>query len=403
MKLHFFTLLLLVSACGPGLAPPDGAPTVVSVKVSDVPLRGADSAWVELFNQGDAAFDTPLREADGLGPVYIRQSCSACHAGAARGPGFVTRFAQVQPDGVTPVEGQPMLRHGTAARPFFTAGATQGVLPPNAPDVKVTTRSGTPLFGRGYLEAVADAAILAQEAAQASGADGVRGRANRVTLQSEPNPDARFGAHPKGAVLLGRFGWKARVATLDDFAADALQGDMGLTSPLRPTEVPNLDGLTDDAKPGVDVSATLVNALADYARLLEIPSRAQEPRGAQLFTQAGCATCHVPTLRTRADYPVPQLAGIDAPVFSDLLLHDLGASLADGIVDGAAGSRDWRTTPLIAVRLQRSFLHDGRAPTVEKAITLHGEPDSEAHAAVTRFQALSSDDRAALLRFVEGL
>jgi CxxC motif-containing protein (DUF1111 family) len=403
MSSRFFTVLLLAAACGPLATPPHDGPVVVSVKVSDVPLRGAASDWVERFQAGDVAFDTPLREADGLGPVYIRQSCSACHAGAARGPGFVTRFAQVQADGVTPVEGQPLLQHGTAARPFFTAGATRGVLPPTAPDVKVTTRSGTPLFGRGYLEAIDDAAILAQEAAQASGEGGVRGRANRVTLQSEPNPDPLFGAHPKGAVLLGRFGWKARVATLDDFAADALQGDMGLTSPLRPSEVSNLDGLTDDAKPGVDVSAALVNALADYARLLEIPSRALEPRGAALFAQAGCATCHVPALRTRSDYPVPQLAAVDAPVYSDLLLHDLGASLADGIIDGSAGSRDWRTTPLIAVRLQRSFLHDGRAATVEQAITLHGEADSEAHAAVARFQALSTDERAALLRFVEAL
>src|SRR5262249_52943988 len=159
------------------------------------------------------------------------------------------------------------------------------------------------------------------------------------------------------------------IATLDEFTADALQGDMGITSPLRPIEFANPDGLTDDLKPGVDVTAESVNARATYMRLIAIPRRTGLADAAkELFDEVKCSACHVPSLKTRADYPLPLLAGIDAPIFTDLLLHDMGDELADGMVDGEAASRDWRTSPLIGLRFNKTFLHDGRAHSIEEAI-----------------------------------
>ncbi len=180
---------------------------------------------------------------------------------------------------------------------------------------------------------------------------------------------------------------------------------MGITTPMRPLELLNPDGLTDDAKPGVDATLDDVNDIASYMRMLSIPSRAGEPRslGAALFATTKCAACHAPSLRTRADYPIAALADIDAPVFTDFLLHDLGKALADGLDEGEATSREWRTAPLIGLRFNRVLMHDGRAKTIEEAILDHDDEGSEARGSVALFQGLSSGDRAALLEYVGAL
>ena len=169
-------------------------------------------------------------------------------------------------------------------------------------------------------------------------------------------------------------------------------------------EIANPDGLTDDRRPGVDVPADTINELADYMRLIEIPRReAPSQRGVELFAEAQCAACHVPSLRTRADYPIAALAGIDAPIYTDLLLHDMGDKLADGMVDQQAGSRQWRTAPLIGLRHLRAYLHDGRALTLRDAVLGHEGPSSEANVSVGRFRALSAADQQTLLDFVKTL
>lgn len=386
----------LLLGCGP-------SPLVRSDRSSDLPLPGLEAAWQARFDQGDGLFDVPFREADGLGPLFIRQSCSSCHEGAARGPGVVSRLVQVEADGVTPTPGQPALPLGSVVRPFANGGASPLAAPMRA-DVVVNKRAGIPVMGRGWLEAIADSELERVAAEQALRTDGISGRVNHVVWKSEYNPQTPFHQHRPGDVVIGRFGLKARQATLDDFAADALQGDMGLTSPLRPHEVANAEGLLDDAKPGVDVTLEQTNQLGDYVRLLAIPRRGEvAPLGREVFEGAGCAACHVPSLKTRADYPIPQLAGADAAVFSDLLVHDMGPALADGITDGEAGPREWRTAPLIGVRFLTAFLHDGRAADLESAIRLHGGEGSEAAASIAAFDALSTEERAALLAFVSSL
>lgn len=378
--------------------------TVIHDDPSDVPVQGATADELARFRDGDRLFDVPFFEPDGLGPLYIRDACGACHEGAGRGPGSVQKMAVVLDDGVTPGD-QGALRFGPSVRPQLAAGAVTPVAPPDDPHVKVTTRAAPPVLGRGYLEAIDDAEILRVEAEQAARADAIHGRANRVAYQSQANPDTTFHHYQPGQTgLLGRFGLKARLATIDDFVADALQGDMGMTSALRPAELPNPDNLGDDRKPGPDLDAATVNAIADYVRLLAIPERpAPDPEAVRLFADTLCAVCHVPSLRTRADYPLAPLAGIDAPIFSDLLLHDMGAARADGLTDGQASSRQWRTAPLIGVRLEHAYLHDGRAASVAEAIELHGADGSEARESVDRFHALRPAEQARLIDYVSAL
>jgi CxxC motif-containing protein (DUF1111 family) len=110
-------------------------------------------------------------------------------------------------------------------------------------------------------------------------------------------------------------------------------------------------------------------------------------------------------MATRPDYPIAQLAGIQAFVFTDMLLHDLGDALADGTrgIDGEAGSRQWRTAPLIGLRFNRTFMHDGRALSIRDAIEDHASPGSEASESVDLFNAMDPARQQALLDFVGAL
>jgi CxxC motif-containing protein (DUF1111 family) len=378
----------------------------------DVPVPGIADELDAQFNDGDLLFSTPLREADGLGPLYTRSSCDSCHTDAVRGPGMVQKMSVVEADGVTPAIDQSMLAFGHTVHPLVVSSAAgelpTPILPPTGQSsVKVTARIGPPILGRGYMEAVSDSEIERVAAEQSARADAIHGRINRVAYASEPNIDTSFHEYAKGQTVIGRFGLKARVATLDDFTADAFQGDMGITSPLRPEEFPNPDGLMDDGKPGVDVDYRSVNLRATYVRLLAIPRRDESDAGATLFDATLCSVCHVPSLQTRADYPIAELAGVDAEVYTDFLLHRMSDQLADGMpadaIDGQAGSFEWRTSPLIGLRFNRTFLHDGRAKTIEEAVLAHQGQGSEANDSVARFDALSAADRATLLEFVQGL
>ncbi len=379
---------------------PDAPSTIVNA--FDVPLDGLSAADIAKFDEGDALFGLPFRKVDGLGPLFIRSSCSACHAEAGRGPGLVQKMVIVEADGVTPAADQSALPYGHTIRQGLEAGATQPIVPPTGANVMVSIRLGPPVVGRGYMEAVADSEIVRIEAEQAARSDGIHGRIHRVTFTSVPNPDASFFQYQQGQNgIIGRFGMKARVATVDDFTADAFQGDMGMTTPMRPTELPNPEALADDARAGIDLSMGHVDKVTFYLRHIAIPKRVGLTDAARsLFDQAKCSACHVPALRTRADYPIAQLAAIDAPVFTDFLLHDMGAALADGMTDGDATSRLWKTTPLIGLRFYRTYMHDGRAASVEEAILAH---DGEGRSSADAFRALDANQRQALLAFVEAL
>ncbi len=396
-------MLALLLACA---APSDDTGlTVVSADPSEIPLPGISADWTTRFNAGDARFASAFRESQGLGPAYIRTACSSCHNEDARGPGAQTRMVVTEDDGITPSADQSALPYGNLVRPYVAGGANEGVTAPDdVANLLVTNRIGPAVFGRGYIDAIDDAEIERMEADEAE-AGIVSGRINRVTWDAAVPSDPRFYVYAPGDVnLIGRFGMKASIPTLDRFVAGALQGDISITTPLLPDELPNPDDLSDDDFPGIDTDTDAVYELSDYVRLLDIPHRdSPDNNGPVLFAAVGCADCHVPTMHTRADYPIPELADIDAPIYSDLLLHDRGAAMADGIEQGDASGREWRTAPLIGLRFLGSYMHDGRATTLAQAIDTHSGDDSESAFSVANFYALSADDQQALLDWLQTL
>lgn len=381
---------LLLVACADPL---DGL-TFVTPDIPGAPLPGLSAEERAAFDAGDRLFETPFTDAQGVGPLYIRRACSSCHADDGRGPGFVDRMSG--PPGTLPF--------GDAVRPLTAGGASTPVVPPEGDAVRVTRRHPPAVLGRGLLEAVRTDAIEALAAEQASVDDGVAGQIAWLDWPYGLPHDDRFAQPGSTGLLVGRFGHKGRSVDLDAFTAEAFQGDMGLTSPYLPEEIANPDALLDDDHPGVDLSAEVVHDVAAYVRLLAMPERpplAQADLDA--FADVGCATCHVPSLPTRDDHPTAALAGVDAALFTDVLLHRLGPANDDGVFEGAADGAMWRTAPLIGLRFQTSFLHDGRATSLDDAVDGHGGEGSEAQGAVDAWHALSAADRARLTDFVLSL
>jgi CxxC motif-containing protein (DUF1111 family) len=253
-----------------------------------------------------------------------------------------------------------------------------------------------PVFGVGLIEALTDSTILVNEDPADANADGISGRANWVTPPAYL-PPTEPGAGP--GMRVGRFGRKAQVSALLQQTVEAYHQDIGITSPFRPAE--NLNPLASHQVPGLDraadpeVGEQETNDVAQYMRMLAAPSPGgmtdRRRRGEAVFGSAGCASCHLPTLRT-GGHEIEALAFRDVTLYSDLLLHDLGDGLADNRPDGSADGREWRTAPLWGLRIAREFLngelfllHDGRAHSVDEAIRLHG---GEAQAARDAFLAL---------------
>jgi CxxC motif-containing protein (DUF1111 family) len=303
-------------------------------------------------------------------------------------------------------QGTPVpLAFGPTVRPYAILGATPTLAPdpstlPPGHTLFVSRRLGPAVFGRGAIEAVTDAEIERVFDAQQAAGD-VSGRIHVVTYASAVPSEA--GLMP-GATAIGRFGHKARIATLDDFAADAFVGDMGMTSPMRPTEPEHASDTIDDEKAGLDLTLEEVRQVADYTRMLAMPRRApSDEAGAGLFARVGCTSCHVVSMHTRTDYPVSAYADADVFIYSDLLLHDMGDALEDFVQDGDATSREWRTAPLIGLRFFATLMHDGRARDVAAAIAAHESAGSEANPSVARFHSLSDDEQHQLIRFVSSL
>jgi CxxC motif-containing protein (DUF1111 family) len=232
--------------------------------------------------------------------------------------------------------------------------------------------------------------------------DGVSGRQNRV-------PDVKT-----GALVPGRFGWKAEQPTVVQQCASAFLGDMGLTSALFPGDNHTAQqracrGVPNGGSP--EVSEQVLTAIGVYARALAVPARrhAETPvvsHGEDLFERIGCAKCHVPTLHTAALADFPELPVEAIHPYTDLLLHDLGDGLDDGRPVFAASGREWRTPPLWGLGLVKqvnghtSLLHDGRARDAKEAVLWHA---GEALAARRAFMALAPEDRRALVGFLESL
>jgi len=136
------------------------------------------------------------------------------------------------------------------------------------------------------------------------------------------------------------------------------------------------------------------------------PGSASVRKGARLFNEIRCASCHTPKHQTGEVADRPDLSNQTIWPYTDLLLHDMGPALADGRDEFLASGNEWRTPPLWGIGLaqvvnpQAGFLHDGRARTLEEAILWHG---GEARPAADRFRQMPAPDRTALLDFLNSL
>lgn len=366
----------------------------------DQAMRGLDNGELGDFQDGQVQFRKSFTITEGLGPIFNNVSCASCHSGDGRGTtqNILVRFSRGTD--LIPGEGGPQIQDRAIP------GAVAEHLPAG---VDVSLRMPPPAFGVGFIEAITDSSILSHEDPSDVDGDGISGRANMVTPPSFV-PAGQPGGGP--GLHVGRFGRKAQVSSLFQQTVTAYSQDMGITSDALPVE--NVNPLTPPGLPNPDrandpeVSGQQVNDVMQYMRMLNVPTPGewtdQRRQGQTLFTNAQCAKCHVPVMHT-GPHDIDALANRDVTIYSDLLLHDLGDALADNRPDGDADGREWRTAPLWGMRIAKEFtngtfllMHDGRAHSVDEAIRLHG---GEATAAVNAFLAMTPEERAALIDFVE--
>ncbi|HEV8509698.1 MAG TPA: di-heme oxidoredictase family protein [Gemmatimonadales bacterium] len=359
------------------------------------PLRGLSAAERAQFDSGRVVFDSTFTPAVGLGPLFNASGCAECHEEPVSGGigDEVERHAAVfHPERAglacdeLVTKGGPVFQDSVTPALHAALGIDNEPPPPEA--TVIAARTTPDVLGFGLLDAVPDSVILSYADPDDRNGDGISGRPGRFF-------DGR----------LGRFGRKALVPTLREFNDGAFQIEIGITNPSVPEEGSitgrPLPAGTDPA-PDPELGARTLELTDAFVRLLAPPAPLKQSRetrrGRDVFTRVGCAGCHVPTLRT-GDSPIPALRRKEVTAYTDLLLHDMGADLAD-ICFGLATPSEFRTEPLMGLRLSTQFLHDGRATAPEQAIELHG---GEAARARDLFKTLPPGDRAALVAFLKTL
>ena len=407
------------------------------------PLPGLTAQELEYFNAGLADFAEAEEVGEGMGPRMNLDSCGGCHSQPAMGgsspainpqvafagtndklPSFLqldgpvreARFVR-NPDG-TPdggvhalftITGRPGANGCSIAQPdFATAMANKNVI----------FRIPTPVFGAGLIEMIPDSALLTNQATNvaAKSALGIRGRPNfhvaGRTVTGQTNNNGNDGT-------VARFGWKAQNKSLLIFSGEAYNVEMGITNELFPTEREEWTECQFASHPNSvsDLSATSpvqmmssIEKFSVFMRLSAPPAPATNTgaaavsvaAGRLLFTTTGCAFCHTPSMKT-GKASTAALANQDVNLFSDLMTHDMGVGLADGVSQGEAGPREFRTAPLWGLGQRIFFLHDGRTSDLITAITAHQSTGSEANAVVNRFNGLSEMQKQNLLNFLRSL
>jgi CxxC motif-containing protein (DUF1111 family) len=270
-------------------------------------------------------------------------------------------------------------------------------------------RNTPPLFGAGLIDAIPDK-LLDEVATEQAKASGPAVRPSQFAPEDEWLPVRGRVARLKDG-RIGRFGWKASVASLREFTLQACSSEIGLEVPGFARAAP--PWRSNYKAPGIDLTREQCDALTRFVASLPRPvvRPAGSPeqadaiaRGRQLFASAGCAVCHR-----------PKLGDVDG-IYSDLLLHDMGHELSDSgsytVLEPelaskdkprqplAANEREWRTPPLWGLRDSAPYMHDGRAETVADAVALHGgEGLNAAHA----YKRLSQKERQQVDLFLQTL
>ena len=363
------------------------------------PITGLTDEQLNLFNDGLAEF-TRIRTAEtGLGPVFNERSCTACHRDPAIG-GDINDLSIIQTlfgteisnsfNELKSVGGDLLQTRGIGEE---IEGCPVGEVIPDEATI-VATRQIPPLFGDGLIEAIPEEVIMANEDPDDLDGDGISGRAH-FSLFYE---------------MITRFGVKADIPDLDTFTGFALVREMGVTNPhdvfvtifeQLPQGQPIPDGC--DLVGGFEASFEELEAIGAFQRFLAPPPRGEITEavsdGEAVFEEIGCSKCHIDSLSTGAN-EIEALSNKDVELYSDLLLHDMGPELADGIEKGPAKGYEFRTTPLWGLRTRNFYLHDGRTDSLEEAIKLHG---GEAETVIDRFSGLSQEELDSLMAFLNSL
>jgi CxxC motif-containing protein (DUF1111 family) len=399
-------------------------------------LSGLSDAERQLFAIAKEVFDEPEGVPDGLGPRFNLDSCGGCHAQPTTGgtsPKVNPQVAMATKDGGKnvvpsfirangPVREARFVRNrdgsadGGVHALFVTTGMKGAPAGCNIrqPDFagelarnNVIFRIPTPVFGLGLVELVSDATLEASMTANSAlkRTFGITGRFNRSGNDGS----------------IARFGWKAQNKSLMIFSGEAYNVEMGITNELFPNErqndpIGNCAFVADPDSPIPAESQELGSPLADYASDATLftafmrlsappapgPQNASTSRGRQVFTTIGCAACHTVSFNT-GNAALTGQSNVTISPFSDFALHDMGDGLADGISQGNANGREFRTAPLWGVGQRIFFLHDGRTDDLNEAIRQHASQGSEANAVVRIYNLLPAEERQALVNFLRSL
>lgn len=398
--------------CGCGAEPPAGehGPIAdqISAKLGEI-LPTATEAQRETFRLGKEGAERRFSRAEGLGPAFNVTFCASCHERPVTGgsAGLYRNFflSGVRTAGGAFFPGESAGEAGGVIRMYYY-GEEEPARPEVSDDISIfAQRSPVPFFGVGLLAELTNEEILARADPDDEDGDGISGR---------PNWERGF---------VGRFGRKAQTASIEGFIRGPLFNHLGITSNpltdeqraalpvdsssrdttqteasgLRPAQAAVFDERLEDndGAPDPELSTQELFELVSFSMLLAAPQlepdNAEIELGRQLFDESKCEACHTPRLNSHRG---------PLPVYSDLLIHDMGEALADGIEQGEASGAEFRTQPLWGLTAVGPYLHDGRAETIERAIELHG---GEATESQERYLQLSESDRAALVAFLRSL
>jgi len=405
-------------------------------------FTGMNEKQIQNHGVGDKAFEATFVTAPaplnyGLGPLYNNVSCASCHINDGRGKPPVgseplsSMLFRVSIPGVNAHGGpnpvpfyggqfQPRIINGRSAEGNVQITYTEvsGTYADGSPfslrhpayqmtntytsmpgDVMLSPRVAPPVFGLGLLEAISEQDIRSYADEQDADGDGISGKANLVwDVMSN-------------SLRLGRFGWKAGQPGLLQQSAGAYNEDMGVTNFVFPVENAYGQLQNDNLNDDVEVSDSLMHAVAFYMQTLGVPARrnVNDPavkEGKRLFNVMQCGSCHVASYRTKVDVAFPALSNQKIFPYTDLLLHDMGIGLADNRPEFLANGYEWRTPALWGIGLTRKvnghdyFLHDGRARNLSEAILWHG---GEAESSKEKFRQLSATERQAVIKFLASL
>ena len=386
-------LLLVVIGCKKIMPP-----SPKDDELLDGPVEGLTTAETQQFLKGDVAFnDDIFTPQNGLGPIFVANSCGSCHAGDGKGHPFttLTRFGQVDSTGNQWLSfGAPQLQN--RAIPGYTPEA----LPSGVGFSKILPPANT---GLGFLDAVSDADLIAMSDPTDADADGISGVPNWVNVPSYCQ--LRANAISQGGKYIGRFGKKGAAYDLLQQTANAYNQDMGINTSFEPYDT--YSKLEVDP----EVTNNTVHDVVFYLKTLKVPVQRNQndgdvQSGKQLFITMGCNKCHKEELKT-ASSPIAALSNKIFFPYTDLLLHNMGNSLDDNYTEGSAKTYEWKTPALWGLGLSKNsqggnyfLMHDGRATSIEQAILLHGGEGQQSN---TNFQNLSVGEKQKLIKFLESL